>query len=122
LERDDKVIARLTPAKPRSPLTVGELNAFLRSFSSLGDDADGFARKGAYGRICISPANEGDQNVSITIEMTDQEISEIKHLTHLENDAEAITRAALEYLRLIRLRELKAASGKVEFDANWQAG
>jgi len=58
--------------------------------------------------------------VSITIEMPDQEISEIKHLTQLENDAEAIIQAAREYLRLSRLRELKAASGKVEFDANWQ--
>ena len=56
----------------------------------------------------------------ITIEMPDQEITEIKHLTQLENDAEAIIQAAREYLRLIRLRELKAASGKVEFDANWQ--
>ncbi len=58
--------------------------------------------------------------MSITIEMPDQEISEIKHLTQLENDAEAIIQAAREYLRLSRLRELKAASGKVEFDANWQ--
>ena len=31
LERDDKVIARLTPAEPCSTLTVGDLNAFLRS-------------------------------------------------------------------------------------------
>jgi antitoxin (DNA-binding transcriptional repressor) of toxin-antitoxin stability system len=44
LERDDLVIARLTPAEPRSPLTVGELNAFLRNLPSLGDDADGFAQ------------------------------------------------------------------------------
>jgi antitoxin (DNA-binding transcriptional repressor) of toxin-antitoxin stability system len=44
LERDDKVIARLTPAEPRSPLTVGELNAFLRNLPSLGDDADGFVQ------------------------------------------------------------------------------
>jgi len=43
LERDNKVIARLTPAEPRSPLTVGALNAFLRSLPPLGDDADGFA-------------------------------------------------------------------------------
>ena len=56
----------------------------------------------------------------ITIEMPDQEITEIKHLTQLDNDAEAIIQAAREYLRLSRLRELKAASGKVEFDANWQ--
>jgi antitoxin (DNA-binding transcriptional repressor) of toxin-antitoxin stability system len=44
LERDNKVIARLTPAEPRSTLTVGELNAFLRNLPSLGDDADEFAR------------------------------------------------------------------------------
>lgn len=44
LERDDKVIARLTPAEPRSFLTIGELNAFLRSLPSLGDDADDFAQ------------------------------------------------------------------------------
>ena len=36
LERDDKVIARLTPAEPRSPLTVGELNSFLRQSSLVG--------------------------------------------------------------------------------------
>ncbi|MFN0052005.1 MAG: hypothetical protein ACKV0T_07425 [Planctomycetales bacterium] len=44
LERDDKVIARLTPVVPGSPLTVGGLNAFLRNLPSLGDDADGFAQ------------------------------------------------------------------------------
>jgi antitoxin (DNA-binding transcriptional repressor) of toxin-antitoxin stability system len=44
LERDNKVIARLTPAEPQSPLTVGELNAFLLNLPSLGDDADEFAR------------------------------------------------------------------------------
>jgi hypothetical protein len=53
LERDNKVIARLTPARPHSPLTVGELNDFLHGLPSLGDDADRFAqdirtsRKGA---------------------------------------------------------------------------
>ena len=44
LERDDRVIARLTPALPRSPLTVGALNAFLRSLPPLGDDAGDFAK------------------------------------------------------------------------------
>jgi antitoxin (DNA-binding transcriptional repressor) of toxin-antitoxin stability system len=43
LERDDKVIARLTPVEPWSPLTVGELNAFLRTLPPLGADADAFA-------------------------------------------------------------------------------
>jgi antitoxin (DNA-binding transcriptional repressor) of toxin-antitoxin stability system len=44
LERDDKIIARLTPAEPRSALTIGELTAFLRNLPSLGDDADDFAQ------------------------------------------------------------------------------
>jgi antitoxin (DNA-binding transcriptional repressor) of toxin-antitoxin stability system len=44
LERDDKVIARLTPAEPGSTLTIGELTAFLRNLPSLGDDADDFAQ------------------------------------------------------------------------------
>jgi len=44
LERDDIVIARLTPAKPKSTLTVGQLNSFLLSLPSLGDDADNFAK------------------------------------------------------------------------------
>ncbi|HLN29786.1 MAG TPA: hypothetical protein VK395_18715 [Gemmataceae bacterium] len=44
LERDDIVIARLTPAEPPSRLTVGELNAFLHGLPSLGEDADDFAK------------------------------------------------------------------------------
>jgi len=44
LERNDKVIARLTPAEPQSPLVLGELHAFLRRLPPLGDDADAFAR------------------------------------------------------------------------------
>lgn len=58
--------------------------------------------------------------MSITIEMSDQEIAALKQLTRLENDAEAVIQAARQFLRLSRLRELKAASGKVEFAANWQ--
>lgn len=44
LERDDKVIARLTPAESRSPLAVTDLNTFLRNLPQLGDDADEFAK------------------------------------------------------------------------------
>jgi antitoxin (DNA-binding transcriptional repressor) of toxin-antitoxin stability system len=44
LERDNEVIARLTPAVGRSPLTLGELQAFLRSLPSLADDAEDFAK------------------------------------------------------------------------------
>jgi hypothetical protein len=58
--------------------------------------------------------------MSINIEMPAQEIAALRRLTRLENDAEAIIHAAREFLRLGRLRELKSASGKVEFEANWQ--
>jgi antitoxin (DNA-binding transcriptional repressor) of toxin-antitoxin stability system len=43
VERDDQVIARLTPAERKPSLKVGDLNAFLQSLPSLGDDADDFA-------------------------------------------------------------------------------
>ena len=46
--------------------------------------------------------------------------SRIKQLTKLDNDAEAVVKAAREFLRLSRLRELKAVSGKVEVEPNWQ--
>jgi hypothetical protein len=58
--------------------------------------------------------------MTINIELTAQEIAALKQLTKLENDAEAVTKAAREFLRLNRLRELKAVSGKVEFESNWQ--
>jgi hypothetical protein len=58
--------------------------------------------------------------MSITIEMPAQEIAALKELTKLENDAEAVLKAAREFLRLSRLRELKTVSGKVALEANWQ--
>jgi len=58
--------------------------------------------------------------VSINIELSAQEIAALKQVTKLEDDAEAVTKAAREFLRLSRLRELKAISGKVEFESNWK--
>lgn len=55
--------------------------------------------------------------MSITIDMPADEIDAIKKLTHSDSDSEAVLRAAREYLRLSKLRELKAASGKVDFDS-----
>lgn len=43
LERDDEVIARLTPATPGRGLKAGNLVSFLRSLPSLGSDAESFA-------------------------------------------------------------------------------
>jgi hypothetical protein len=58
--------------------------------------------------------------VSINIELTAPEIAALKEATKLHNGAEAVAKAVREYLRINRLRELKAVSGKVELEANWQ--
>ena len=58
--------------------------------------------------------------MTTTIELTAEELAALKQLTKLDDDAEAVARAAREFLRLSRLRELKSASGKVEFDSLWQ--
>jgi hypothetical protein len=59
--------------------------------------------------------------MSITIELTPQEIAALKRLTKRDDEAEAVIKAAQEFLRISRLRELKAASGKVDFENNWQS-
>ena len=43
LELENKVVARITPAGPSSPLQVRDLNKFLESLPKLGDDAESFA-------------------------------------------------------------------------------
>jgi hypothetical protein len=58
--------------------------------------------------------------MSIHVELSAQEIDALKQVTKLQVDSEAVTKAAREFLRLSRLRELKAVSGRVEFDCNWQ--
>ena len=54
--------------------------------------------------------------MSLTLDLTSDEVTEIKRITRLQDDAAAVTKAAREYLRLTRLRELKAVSGKVDYD------
>jgi hypothetical protein len=58
--------------------------------------------------------------VGIQIDLRAQEIAALKQATQIDDDAAAVARAARDFLRLNGLRELKAASGNVEFDANRQ--
>lgn len=58
--------------------------------------------------------------MKITIDLTAQEVAALKQFTKLEDAAEAVAKAAREFLRLSRLRELKAVSGKVRFEENWR--
>lgn len=43
LDRGDRIVARISPAAPRSSLKVQDLNAFLKNLPKLGDDADAFS-------------------------------------------------------------------------------
>jgi hypothetical protein len=65
-------------------------------------------------------SSRGGPAVSIAVDMTPQEIAALKQFKKLEDDGEAVAKGAREFLRIARLRELKAVSGKVEYDLNWQ--
>jgi hypothetical protein len=58
--------------------------------------------------------------MSINIELTAQEVAALKQVTKIQDEAEAVSKAAREFLRLARLRELKSVSGRVDLEANWQ--
>ena len=63
--------------------------------------------------------------MSISVELSGEELSDLRLLTKQDDQAEAIRQALREFLRMSRLRELIAVSGQVEFDdnskpANWR--
>jgi hypothetical protein len=58
--------------------------------------------------------------MSVAVNLTVDEIAQIKQLTKLEDDSQAVSKAAREFLRHARLRELKTVTGKVDFRENWQ--
>jgi hypothetical protein len=58
--------------------------------------------------------------MSIDIELPEHVLAALRSITKQESNAGAIAEAAREFLRISRLRELKTASGNVDFDLNWQ--
>lgn len=57
--------------------------------------------------------------MTITIDLSQQELLEIREMTKAPDDAAGVIAAAREFVRWSRLRELKTATGNVEFDENW---
>ena len=53
--------------------------------------------------------------MSVTIDLNPDEVAENWERTQANTDQDAVHRAAREYLRLLRLRELKEVPGKFEF-------
>ncbi|MBI2925519.1 MAG: hypothetical protein HYY24_07425 [Verrucomicrobia bacterium] len=59
--------------------------------------------------------------MSVIVDLREEEVAQIKHLTELESESDAVAQAAREFLRVAQLRELKSVSGKVDYSENWQA-
>ena len=57
--------------------------------------------------------------MTTSIDLTDQEIAELKSLTN-QADAAAVRCATAEYLRFARRKRLKELSGQVQMDDNWR--
>jgi hypothetical protein len=53
--------------------------------------------------------------MSVTINLSSDEVDQIKRFAELQNETEAVAKAAREFLRMTQLRELKAVSGKVDY-------
>ena len=58
--------------------------------------------------------------MSVPLDLTQEEIAQLKDITKEPNDAQAVALAAREFLRRSRLQELKQASGRVDFVNNWR--
>lgn len=59
--------------------------------------------------------------MSTTVDLTEQELSELRSFTQQADAAAAVRSAMLEYLRFARRMRLKELSGNVTMDENWPA-
>ena len=51
----------------------------------------------------------------VTVNLSAAEVEQIKRATEMDDEKEAVIKAVREFLRVACLRELKAASGKVDY-------
>lgn len=56
--------------------------------------------------------------MNLALNLTGQELAELRQRTNMSDSAEAVTRAAREYLRTCRSRELASMSGNLDYEAN----
>lgn len=74
----------------------------------------------SYGIIWRGNELQGDLSLVTTIQLSEQELSDLKALTK-QTDPEAAVRAAMQdYLRYARRLQLKQLSGQVQMQDNWQ--
>ena len=59
--------------------------------------------------------------MSTFVDLSEQELAELKAFTKQGDAAAAVRSAMVEYLRLARRMELKALAGQVPMEDNWQS-
>ncbi|MEX2141187.1 MAG: hypothetical protein WD894_18120 [Pirellulales bacterium] len=59
--------------------------------------------------------------MAVLVDLTPEEIQELKALTKETVEEAAVRSAMTEYLRFARRMQLKELSGKVEMDENWRS-
>ncbi len=59
--------------------------------------------------------------MSVQVDLTADELEELKALTKQTAEVAAVRLAMTEYLRYARRMRLKELSGKVQMDENWQS-
>jgi hypothetical protein len=58
--------------------------------------------------------------MSTVIDLTEQELAELKELTNEGDVVDAVRHAMSEYLRFARRMRLKRMSGQVQMEENWR--
>lgn len=59
--------------------------------------------------------------MNLALNLTEDELRELRRHTEASDDAGAVSRAAREYLRICRGRALTSIAGEADFDENaWQ--
>jgi hypothetical protein len=58
--------------------------------------------------------------MSTTVQLTDEELADLKELTKQSDPAAAIRTAMHDYVRYARRLQLKQLSGRVRIQDNWQ--
>ena len=53
--------------------------------------------------------------MSVTVNLSAEEVAQVKRATEVDDEKEAVAKAVREFLRVASLRELKAASGKMDY-------
>ena len=61
-------------------------------------------------------------SMNIALDLTERELLELRQRTKASDSADAVSRAAREFLRTCRLRELTSMAGRLDYDEQaWRA-